>query len=95
MGKLVIQPDIFSGDIPPTKSILMVLLEQRRTVHYSCRRGLCGQDLIRVVKGWEFLNEIQDPEDGTLELLRVKGQPMRMACCAKIIGEGEVIVEVV
>jgi hypothetical protein len=56
---------------------------------------LCGQDLIRVVKGWEFLNEIQDPEDGTLELLRVKGQPMRMACCAKIIGDGEVVVEVV
>jgi ferredoxin len=95
MGKLVIEPGIFSGDIAPTKSILMVLLEQRRHIHHSCRRGLCGQDLIRVIKGWEHLNAIEDLEDGTLELLRVKGQPMRMACCAKIIGEGEVVVEVV
>jgi ferredoxin len=95
MGRLVIQPGIFSGEIPPTKSILMVLLEQRYRVHYSCRRGLCGQDLIHVISGWEHLNPIQDHEDGTLELLQAKGKPMRMACCAKIVGDGEVIVEVV
>jgi len=95
MGRLVIQPSIFAGEVPPTKSILMVLLEQRHRVHYSCRRGLCGQDLIRVIQGWEHLNAIQDLEDGTLELLQAKGKPMRMACCAKVIGDGEVIVEVV
>lgn len=95
MGRLVIRPDVFSGEVPPTKSILLVLLEQRQMVHYSCRRGLCGQDLIRVISGWEHLNPINDLEDGTLELLRAKGQPMRMACCAKVVGDGEVVVEVV
>jgi ferredoxin len=95
MARLVIQPNIFSGDVPPTKSILMVLLEQGQRVHYSCRRGLCGQDLIRVVSGWEHLSPITDLEEGTLELLRVKDKPMRMACCAKVIGDGEVVVEVV
>ncbi len=95
MGRLVVRPDIFAGDIPPTKSILMVLLEQRQAVHYSCRRGLCGQDLIRIVSGWEHLYPITDLEDGMLELLRAKSEPMRMACCAKVVGEGEVVVEVV
>ena len=95
MGRLVIQPGVFSGEVPATKSILLVLLEQRHAVHYSCRRGLCGQDLIRIVSGWEFLNPINDLEDGTLELLRAKDKPMRMACCAKVVGDGEVIVEVV
>ena len=95
MGRLVIRPDVFSGEVPATKSILLVLLEQRQAVHYSCRRGLCGQDLIRIVSGWEFLNPINDLEDGTLELLRAKDKPMRMACCAKVIGDGEVVVEVV
>jgi ferredoxin len=95
MGRLLIEPNLFSGEVPSTKSILMVLLETRQRVHFSCRRGLCGQDLIRIVKGWEHLNEIQDHEDGTLELLQAKGKPMRMACCAKIIGDGEVVIEIV
>jgi len=95
MGKLLIRPGTVARDVPPEKSILMFLLEQHARVHYSCRRGLCGQDLIRVVQGWEHLNAIQEHEEGTLELLRVKDQPMRMACCAKVIGDGEVIIELV
>ena len=95
MGRLVIRPGLYNGDVPPTKSVLLVLMEQRYPIHFSCRRGLCGQDLIRIVSGWEFLNPIGDLEDGTLTLLRAKDSPMRMACCAKVIGEGEVVVEVV
>ena len=95
MGRLVVQPDRYAGEIPPEKSILMLLLEQRISVHYSCRRGLCGQDLVRIVKGWEHLNAIQDHEEGTLELLQATGKSMRMACCAKVIGNGEVIIEIV
>jgi ferredoxin len=95
MGRLLIRPDWYNGEIAPAKSILQVLLEQRYPIHYSCRRGLCGQDLIRVISGWEFLNPIEDHEDGTLTLLRARDQQMRMACCAKVIGDGEVVVEVV
>lgn len=95
MGRLVIQPGVFSGDIPPSKSILMVLLEQRCRINYSCRRGLCGQDLIRVISGWEHLNPIQELEVGTLKLLQANDKPMRMACCAKVVGDGEVVVELV
>lgn len=95
MGRLVIEPQVFSGEVPPGKSILLLLLEQRQTVQHSCRRGLCGQDLIRVLSGAEHLNAIGDLEDGTLELLGVKGEPYRMACSARVIGAGEVIIEVV
>jgi len=94
MGRLILEPGIFNGEIAPTKSVLLVLLEQHARVNYSCRRGLCGQDLLKVVRGWEFLNPIGDLEEGTLELLGVKGQPYRMACCARIIGDGEVVMEV-
>ncbi|GMV82542.1 MAG: hypothetical protein AMXMBFR7_37260 [Planctomycetota bacterium] len=95
MGRLIVRPELFAGEVPATKTILTVLLEVRARMHFSCRRGLCGQDLIRIVSGWEHLNAIGDLEAGTLELLQVKGQPMRMACCAKVIGDGEVVVEVV
>ncbi|MCZ7647138.1 MAG: 2Fe-2S iron-sulfur cluster binding domain-containing protein [Planctomycetota bacterium] len=95
MGRLVIQPALYAGEVPPGKSVLQVLLELRAPMHYSCRRGLCGQDLIRVLAGGEHLNPVGDLEDGTLELLQVKGQPYRMACCARVVGDGEVVVEVV
>jgi len=95
VGRLVIEPEIFSGEVPPNKSVLQLLLELRIPVLHSCRRGLCGQDLIRVKSGWEHLNAIEDPECGTLELLRVNDQPMRMACCTKVVGSGEVVVEIV
>lgn len=93
MGRVVIEPGIYSGEIPPTKSILLVLLEQRVRIHFSCRRGLCGQDLIKVCSGWEHLNPIGELEEGTLELLGVKGQPYRMSCCARVLGDGVVVLE--
>ena len=95
MGRLTIEPQIFSGEIPPTKSILLVLLELQQRVHYSCRRGLCGQDVIRVLRGAEFLNPVTELEEGTLELLQLKSEPMRLACCTRVIGNGEVVIQVV
>ncbi|HYF51351.1 MAG TPA: 2Fe-2S iron-sulfur cluster binding domain-containing protein [Planctomycetota bacterium] len=95
MGRLVIEPGVFNGEVPPDKTVLRVMLELRYPIHHSCRRGLCGQDLIRIVKGWEFLNPIEDHEDGTLQLLQARDEPMRMACCTRIVGDGEVVVEVV
>ena len=95
MGRLVIEPNVFNDEVPPAKTVLRVLLDLRYPVLHSCRRGLCGQDLIRVLKGWEFLNPIEDNEDGTLTLLQARQHPMRMACCARVVGDGEVVVEVV
>ena len=95
VGRLVIEPGIFRGELPASRTVLQVLIERRAHVRYSCRRGLCGQDLIRVLSGWEYLNPIEDLEEGTLELLRARGKQMRMACCARITGAGEVVVEVV
>lgn len=95
MGYLVIEPGIYRGEMSPAKTVLQVLLEQHVPLHYSCRRGLCGQDLIRVLSGWEHLNPVTDLEEGTLELLRAKGKSMRMACCARVVGAGEVVVEIV
>jgi ferredoxin len=95
VGRLVIQPEVFRGEVPAQRSILQVLLQLRHPVMHSCRRGLCGQDLIRVLSGWEHLNAIEENEGSTLELLSAKDQPYRMACCARVIGDGEVVVEVV
>jgi len=95
MGRLVIKPGIYDGEISASKTVLQVLLEQHVAVQYSCRRGLCGQDLIRVLEGWEQLNPISDLEDGTLDLLRAKGKQMRMACCTRVLGVGPVVVEIV
>jgi len=95
VGHLIIKPGLFDGDVPPTKSILQVLLDIGYPMHYSCRRGLCGQDMIRILKGAEFLSPKEEPESGTLEMLRVHDQPMRMACSVRIIGDGEVVVEIV
>jgi ferredoxin len=95
VGRLVIRPEVFSGEVPPQRSILQVLLQLRHPILHSCRRGLCGQDLIRVISGWEHLNPIEETEDSTLQLLSAKDQPMRMACCARVVGDGEVVVEIV
>jgi ferredoxin len=92
MGQLVIE-GYFSGEVPPTKSILLVLMESGVLMNYSCRRGLCGQDLIQIKSGWEFLNPIGALEEGTLEMLGVKDQPYRMACCARVVKDGTVVVE--
>ncbi len=95
MGRLVIQPDVFSGEVPPERSILQVLLQLRHPILHSCRRGLCGQDLIRVISGGEFLNPIEEPEESTLALFSAKDQLLRLSCCAMVVGDGEVVVEIV
>lgn len=95
MGKLILQPGLFEGEIPAHKPILRVMLELHVPLNYSCRRGLCGQDLIRIVSGWEHLNPIGELEEGTLELLRARGKHMRLACCAMVFGPGPVVVELV
>jgi len=95
VGRLIIEPGVYDGEVPPEKTVLRVMLELRHPIMHSCRRGLCGQDLIRIMKGWEFLNPIEDHEDGTLTLLRARTEPMRMACCTRIVGAGEVVVKVV
>jgi ferredoxin len=95
VGHLTIKPGLFDGEVAPNRTILQVLLDIGYPMHYSCRRGLCGQDMIRVLKGAEFLSPIEEPEGGTLEMLRVRDQPMRMACSVYVIGNGEVVVEIV
>jgi ferredoxin len=95
VGRLTLEPNIFSGEISPTKTVLQVMLENRCAISHVCRRGLCGQDLIRVLKGWEYLNPIEDHEEGTLILMMANDEPMRMACCTRVIGEGEVVIEIV
>lgn len=95
MGRLVIRPHIFEGEVGPDQSVLQVLLDLHVPQHYSCRRGLCGQDLIRVLSGWEHLNPIGEAEAGTLTLLLAWGKSMRMACCTRVVGTGEVVVEIV
>jgi ferredoxin len=95
VGRLTIHPNVFCGEVPPQQSILLLLLQHKQAVLHSCRGGHCGQDLIRVLKGWEQLNKIEAHEAATLALLRVDNLPMRMACCARIAGGGDVVIQIV
>ncbi len=94
MGRLIIEPNLFSGDVPAARTILQILLQLDIGLPYSCRRGLCGQDLIKIRSGWDQLNPVGEFEEETLELLQITEQQVRLACCCKIIGMGEVVIEI-
>jgi thioredoxin reductase/ferredoxin len=64
-------------------------------IDWECKVGRCGIDPIKVLSGAEFLNQIKDPEDDTLEAVckfRPIG-PHRLACVARV--SGPVVIELV
>ena len=57
----------------------------------ACRSGMCGADPVAVLAGGELLSEAGDVEAKTLRQLGVAGH-VRLACSARLIGEGGVVV---
>ncbi|MGI9625434.1 MAG: FHA domain-containing protein [Longimicrobiales bacterium] len=75
------------------ESILDVADENDVEIDYECWCGMCGADLIRVIEGAEFLNEVTDKEIKTLKRKGLEPGEYRLACMTK--ASGPVRVEVV
>ena len=87
----------FRGPFPLGQSILWTLLDARVRISYACMDAVCGQDLIRVVKGSELLNETGPHERHTLDTLGAEAG-CRLACQCQLadgVTEGEIVVEFV
>ena len=59
----------------------------------GCTRGMCGTDPVRVLDGAAGLQSASDHEAGTLERMGVAAPEYRLACSARLAGEGPIVVE--
>lgn len=53
-------------------------------VPYACENGICGTCLMRVNKGKESLNKIEEQEQMTLEAMGADDGNHRLACQCKV-----------
>ena len=75
------------------ESVLEVADENDVDIDYECWCGMCGADLIRVIEGREFLNEVTEKEIKTLKRKGLEPGEYRLACMTKV--SGPVRIEVV
>ena len=76
-----------------TETILEVADEHDVELDYECWIGKCGCDLIRIVEGREFLNEVSDQESKTIKRRGARPGECRLACMTLV--HGPVVVDVV
>ena len=72
-------------------SLLEVTEKAGLAIEAGCRMGVCGADPVAVLEGAEHLSEVEQDEADTLRRLGLAAST-RMACCARIQGQGEVCV---
>lgn len=63
-------------------------------VPFSCRSASCGTCRVRVKEGGELLSKAKDDELDVLDVFG-DGKDVRLACQAEIVGEGNVVLEVI
>jgi ferredoxin len=65
------------------------------TIKADCHEGNCGSDPVRILSGGENLSPAGGIEQATLEdKNNLKPGEYRLACVAKLKGQGAVVVEV-
>jgi NADPH-dependent 2,4-dienoyl-CoA reductase/sulfur reductase-like enzyme/ferredoxin len=74
-------------------TLLEVAEKSELPLEAGCRMGLCGADPVTVVAGGGHLSEILAEERATLERLGLGGE-CRLACCARVLGDVEVSLDV-
>jgi len=72
-------------------SLLEVAEKGGLPIEAGCRMGMCGADPVAVLEGAEHLSEVEEDEADTLRRLGLAANT-RMACCARLQGQGEVCV---
>ncbi|MDH3223312.1 MAG: FHA domain-containing protein [Gemmatimonadota bacterium] len=80
-------------NISEDESVLEVADENDVDIDYECWCGMCGADLIRIVSGREFLNDVTEKEIKTLKRKGLEPGEYRLACMTKV--SGPVRIEVV
>ena len=78
--------------IDSSQAILEVADEHDVDLDYECWIGKCGCDLIRIVEGNEFLNEVSEQEANTIKRRGAEPGKCRLACMTRV--SGPVVVEV-
>ncbi len=73
-------------NISEDESVLEVADENDVDIDYECWCGMCGADLIRIVSGREFVNEVTDKEIKTLKRKGLEPGEYRLACMTKVFG---------
>lgn len=61
-------------------------------IAYGCEDGVCGTCIVRVAAGKENLNDMEETEQQTLEIMGMNDGEHRLCCQCKI-KDGEVSIE--
>lgn len=76
-----------------SQTILDIADEFDVELDHECWVGKCGADLIRIVEGQEFLNEVSEQESKTIKRRGAEPGHCRLACMTRV--SGPVVVEAV
>jgi len=79
--------------VHPSQSILDVADDHDVDLDHECWVGKCGADLIRIVEGREFLNEVSEQEAKTIKRRGAIPGECRLACMTKVCGPVVVVAE--
>lgn len=72
--------------VQPSQSILDVADDHDVDLDHECWVGKCGADLIRIVEGHEYLNEVSEQESKTIKRRGAVPGECRLACMTKVKG---------
>ncbi|MDA1060203.1 MAG: 2Fe-2S iron-sulfur cluster-binding protein [bacterium] len=56
-------------------------------IAYGCEDGVCGTCIVEVKEGKENLNEMEEVEDQTLDMMGMKDGNHRLCCQCKVKGD--------
>jgi ferredoxin len=79
--------------VEPAQTILDVADDHDVDLDHECWVGKCGADLIRIVEGHEYLNEVSEQESRTIKRRGAIPGECRLACMTKVRGPVVVVAE--
>jgi nitrite reductase (NADH) large subunit len=90
--EVVFGPDERRVLTEPGVTLLELAERDGLPIEAGCRMGVCGADPVAVLDGADRLSPASADERGTLERLGL-GDGARMACCARVLGDVSVSLE--
>lgn len=91
MPKVQITTDDKTIEVPAGYRMIDMCEDHDTSILFGCRDGACGACMIRVKKGAENLNKMEDDERDFLETMAAEDDE-RLACQCKV--KGDVVIEV-
>lgn len=81
------------AEVKPGDSLMEVTKDNGWPIAYGCEDGMCGTCIVRVKEGKENLNEVEEHEKQTLDIMGLDDGDHRLACQCKIEKEGDIEIE--